>query len=143
MAERNDFPLPRGPCQSASEGRSNTWRANKVNGAVCPAQTGREGIRMPVKCRTQSPSSLGVLGMRLRTASSVRAIVTLGFCFEVIVIFIFVVVVIRERFRGGSAGQLVGDGRRGGVRGGCGSCLTLKPGPDLLDGPQIALNGLI
>ena len=37
IADRKLLPLPRGPCQRASDGRSNTWRANSVERGRVPA----------------------------------------------------------------------------------------------------------
>ena len=48
MAERKLLPLPRGPCQSASEGRSRNCRANRSKSAVWPAHTAWIGILTPV-----------------------------------------------------------------------------------------------
>jgi len=52
MAERNDFPLPRGPCQRANEGRSSTWWLNIASGAAWPTHTSLLGIRTLVYCLT-------------------------------------------------------------------------------------------
>jgi len=125
MAERNYFPLPRGPCQKASEGRSCTWWLGIVSGAEWPTHTGLSGIRTLVYYLTQSASSMLALGGQLRPDS-----ISSG-------IFVF------TADSKDLAGKLIVDyqWRRGFEL--IGPRLALEPEPDLQDGSQVSLIGLL